>query len=221
MVGNTIVALTVIGAGFGRTGTLSMKLALEMLGIGPCYHMKEVARNPGHVEWWNAALEGRSNWNRLFDGYGAAVDWPTAYFWRELVAHYPDAKVLLTIRSTDSWIQSMKATLLEAHRRPIPTDDDVRAARMRMNNEVIVHRTFGDNIDDLAHVAAVYERHNEEVRRTIPADRLLVFELGQGWEPLCEFLGIPIPAAEFPRTNTTEDFRKMIQSGRSPAPTTG
>jgi len=205
------MALAVIGAGFGRTGTLSMKLALEMLGFGPCYHMRELVENAAHIGLWEAALHATPAWDRLFQDYGATVDWPAAHFWRELVNHYPQAKVVLTVRSTESWVKSMHATLLVAHRRPIPTDDAVRAARMRLNNEIIVDRTFGGNIDDLAGVGAIYERHNEEVRRSIPADRLLVYNVEEGWEPLCKFLGVPIPAEEFPKTNTTDDFRKRLR----------
>jgi len=204
------VALTVIGAGFGRTGTLSMKFALELLGVGPCYHMLEVARNPPHVDLWNAAALGHGQWDRIFDGYGAAVDWPSMYFWRELASHYPQAKVLLTVRSTESWINSMKATIFESLRRPVPTDDPIRAARKRMIDKFVIDYSFGGNVDDLAHVAAVYERHNEEVRNAIPADRLLVYEVGQGWDPLCKFLGVPVPTAEFPKVNSTDEFRAML-----------
>jgi hypothetical protein len=210
------MALSVIGAGFGRTGTLSLKVALEKLGVGRSYHMEEVMKHHRHPERWTAAADQVPNWDPFFVGYGATLDWPTTYFWRELAAHYPAAKVILTVRSSESWLRSMQDTLFGYMRNPPHAAGDTpAAAHIAMVRKLIVERTFGGNIDDEAHVVSVYERHNEEVRRTIPAERLLVFEPRQGWEPLCRFLDVPVPDGEFPRVNTTDDF--LSRRGPRPA----
>jgi hypothetical protein len=204
------MALKVIGAGLGRTGTLSMKLALEMLGLGPCYHMVEVFKNPPHANLWSAAADGPGDWDAIYQGYQSTVDWPSAHFWRELTNRYPDAKVILTIRSTESWINSMQQTILKVLQAGPPEGIPVDDARLHMVQKIVRERAFGGKVDDLAHVAAVYERHNEEVRRSIAADRLLVFEAKQGWEPLCKFLGVPVPDAPYPKVNSAEEFGKGV-----------
>ncbi len=200
------MALKVVGAGFGRTGTLSLKNALEMLGVGPCYHMVEVFKNPGHADLWSAAADGPSDWDKLFAGYGSTVDWPSTSFWREIADHYPESKIILTVRSTESWIKSVQNTIFQAINAPAPEDNPIAAAQVHMARKLVAERTFGGKMDDSAHLGAVYERHNEEVRRTAPASRLLVYEVREGWEPLCKFLGLPVPAAEFPRVNSTDEF---------------
>lgn len=200
------MALKVVGAGFGRTGTLSMKLALEMLGVGPCYHMVEVFKNPHHAEIWSAAADGPVDWESIFAGYQSTVDWPSTFFWRELANHYSDAKVILTVRSTESWLNSMHQTILRVMQGEPPEGVDIAKAQHQMARKLVLERTFGGKADDDAHLASVYERHNEEVRRSIPADRLLVFEAKQGWEPLCKFLGVPVPDAPYPKVNSAEEF---------------
>lgn len=205
------MTLAVIGAGFGRTGTLSLKIALEMLGLGPCYHMMEVFKNPGHAELWSAAADGNADWEKLFSGYQSTVDWPSTYFWRDLIALYPTAKVILTIRSTESWIKSTQSTIFRA----IAADDNdepspVQASR-NMAKKLVLDRTFGGNVEDHAHLAKVYESHIEEVKRSVPADRLLVYESREGWEPLCKFLGIPVPEMPYPKVNSTEEFQARAE----------
>lgn len=204
------MTIKVIGAGFGRTGTLSLKIALEMLGFGPCYHMMEVFQNPGHSELWSAAADGNVDWEKLFTGFSSTVDWPSTYFWRELANHYPDAKIILTHRSTESWIKSVQATIFQ-HIQGDPTDDKPAvAAQRRMAQKLVQQGTFGGNVEDRAHLAKVYEAHNEEVRRTIPADRLLVYEVKEGWAPLCKFLGVPVPPVAYPKVNSTEEFQARV-----------
>jgi hypothetical protein len=145
------MALEVIGAGFGRTGTESMKQALEILGLGPCHHMKEVMSNPAQLALWRAAARGElPDWDEAFAGYCSAVDWPSAYFWREVSAHYPEAKVLLTVRSAESWYESMDRTILAVLR--VSTD------RNSIGLRLIARRVFGGRLDDRAHAIAVYER---------------------------------------------------------------
>ncbi len=205
------MALSVLGVGFGRTGTLSLKIALEKLGIGPCYHMMEVFRNPAHVELWDAAADGESiDWDGLFTGYAAAVDWPACYFWRELAECYPDAKVLLTVRDAERWYQSVHDTIYQELTRTIIEDDPLLQARRAMGRKVVLERTFGDRFADRAHALEVFRKHSEQVQAAIPAERLLVYEVSEGWEPLCHFLGLPAPDEAFPRVNTTDSFRRRL-----------
>ena len=193
------MALAVIGAGFGRTGTESMKLALEALGLGPCHHMREVTANPAQLTTWRAVAQGaRPDWSDVFAGYHSAVDWPAAYFWRELSAYYPEAKVLLTVRSAESWYESMANTIfkvLKASTEPAS-----------VGIKVVAEGVFGGRLDDRAHAIAVYEKNIADVKAAFPPERLLVYELGSGWAPLCAFLGEPVPDMPYPRTNSTEAF---------------
>ena len=203
------MTIKVVGAGFGRTGTLSLKIALEMLGVGRCYHMAEVFQNPGHADLWSAAADGSVDWETLFSGYGATVDWPSTYFWRELANYYPDSKIILTHRPTQSWIKSAKATIFSVIG-ATPDDKPHMAAQKNMAKKLIVDGTFGGNVEEPAHLAAVYEKHFDEVRRTIPEERLLVYQVSEGWEPLCKFLGIPVPAVDYPKVNSTEEFKSRV-----------
>jgi hypothetical protein len=202
------MALQVIGAGFGRTSTLTLKIALEQLGFGPCYHMTEVFGHPGHAELWEkSAREGSDGWKTALAGYKSSVDWPSCHFWREQMKAWPDAKVILTEREPHVWYKSISQTILPAMTRAIPFDaNPVAAAQMRMGKLIIEERTFGGHTGE-AHVLEVYRAHNAAVRREVLPEKLLVFDAPQGWEPLCRFLGVPVPATPFPKTNSTEEFR--------------
>ena len=201
------MSLQIIGAGFGRTGTLSMKYALEQLGSGPCYHMLEVLRNPHHDPIWLAALHGENmQWDDVFGDFAATVDWPATFFWRELSAAYPEARVLLTLRDAERWYASVTNTIYKALTGPPRPGRNSSDEHRQMTRELIPERTFDGRFTDKAHTIAVFNRHNEEVRDTVPADRLLVHQFGSGWAPLCEFLGCEVPDAEFPRVNSTEEF---------------
>jgi Sulfotransferase domain len=200
------LALDVIGAGFGRTGTLSLKLALEQIGFGPCYHMLEVFRRPGDSEKWEAAARGvPTNWASFLKDFRAAIDWPACHFWRELLDIFPNAKVILTERDPDKWYESISKTIFESMNAP-PSDDPIRAAQQKMGRLIVSDLTF-HNRSDKEHVLDVYRRHNEAVKRAIPASRLLVYDAPQGWKPLCDFLAVAVPDAPFPKTNSTEEFR--------------
>ena len=217
------MALKIVGAGFGRTGTVSLKEALQKLGFGPCYHMLEVLERPDHIEMWHrVAFGGSIDWDLLFKDFQSAVDWPAARYWRELADHYPGAKVLLSLRDPESWYKSMSDTIFQGMKmmRP-PTPDHTPPARgqqAEMARKIIVEDTFGGQIEDKAHAIEVYNRHNEQVRRTIQPDRLLVFEPKQGWEPLCRFLGVSAPDEPFPHLNDTATMqarmKQMRESGR-------
>lgn len=209
------MTLEVIGAGFGRTGTRSLKDALETLGVGACYHMAEVFANPEHVAVWDDASRGKPvDWDALFAGYRAAVDWPACAYYRTYLERYPEARVILTVRDPERWHASVLRTIYEVSRRraggdgPPPTPERRRHAAMI--DRLIWNGTFGGRVEDKEHAVAVFERHNEEVRRTVPPERLLVLEAGEGWEPLCAFLGVPIPDAPYPHLNSTEAFRENI-----------
>lgn len=205
------MALKVIGSGFGRTGTNSLKLALEQLGFGPCHHMFEVGSNSDQLPFWQAAARGElPDWDEVFANYNASVDWPSARFWRELAVHYPDAKVLHSVRPAEKWIESVHNTIYPSMAGWRDREPGNRRDRGEMAHELIVNQTFDGRMDDRNHAMAVFEAHTEEVKRTIPADRLLVYNVAEGWQPLCDFLGVPVPATEFPRTNTTKMFQERV-----------
>lgn len=196
--------LKVIGAGFGRTGTLSLKLALEQLGFGPCHHMLEVFAHPETIPLWIAAAEGRPNWQTIFKDYGAAVDWPTATFYRQLAEAYPDAKVVLTERDPDAWFASTQATIFA---RDLPPDSDDPWVVMVTK---VINDLFERRMHDKERLLSVYQAHNARVREVIPPERLLVYRVSEGWAPLCAFLGVPVPEGPMPKVNITEEFQARI-----------
>jgi len=206
------MTLQVIGAGFGRTGTRSLKQALEDLGAAPCYHMAEVFAHPEHLPVWLAATRGEPvDWKAFFAGWGATVDWPGCTFWRTLREVYPDAKVLLSWRSPESWHRSVCNTI--HHPMTMEPPPDARpgfTGFQQMAGELILERTFDGRILDADYAIAVYEAHNDAVRREVPADLLIDYEMGSGWEPLCAALGVPVPDHAFPKTNTTEQYREHL-----------
>jgi hypothetical protein len=208
------MALAVIGAGFGRTGTLSLKGALETLGLGPCYHMTEAFAHPSHVPVWRDATLGRPvDWDALFEGYRAAVDWPACHFWRELVARWPDAKVILTVRDPARWYESVAKTIHVVLERELPPEaPETLRAHMAMVRRLVREETFDGRFEDRDHAIAVYEAHNRAVREALPPEQLLVYEVAQGWEPLCRFLGRPLPEQDFPRVNSTDEFRERFMA---------
>ena len=215
--------LEVIGAGFGRTGTMSLKVALETLGLGPCYHMSEVFANPQHVELWEAAARGVPvHWEELFRGYRATVDWPGAALYEELMDKYPDAKVILTVRDPEKWYESARSTIFNIQdvasspifslsARFVPRMRHMRRAA-RMAGDLTRQSVFDGKFEDRRHAIEAFVKWNEKVKERVPAERLLVYEVKEGWEPLCDFLGVEAPADEpFPHLNDADSFRKMIR----------
>ena len=197
--------LSVIGAGFGRTGTMSLKLALDQLGFGPCYHMTEVFKNPKAPGYWEAAADGKSvDWEEVFAGYRSTVDWPGATFYKQLADAYPEAKVILTVRDAEAWFASTQATIFSLHFR-----DDTEDPWQRMVLKVISD-LFDRQMTDKSKLISVYEQHNEEVRRAIAPERLLVYDVAQGWEPLCRFLEVEVPGEPMPKVNSTDEFRRNL-----------
>ena len=216
--------MRVIGAGFGRTGTTSLKAALETLGLAPCYHMIEVFAHPRHAEVWRSAWRGEPvNWDAILGPYEAAVDWPACTFCEELTERYPEAKVLLSVRDPDRWYESTRTTIYKLSR-VIAASRTARVAfglvslltfggfaRTGAGEEIIWNGTFDGRFEDKPHAIEVLERHNEEVKRRVPPERLLVYEVKEGWGPLCEFLGVPEPDEPFPHLNDAAEMQRGIR----------
>jgi hypothetical protein len=209
------MSLEIVGSGFGRTGTLSLKLALEQLGFGRCYHMLEVAP-AGHGPRWHAAQRGEPvDWDDLFAGFRATVDWPSAAFWRALADHYPRARVIHTERPADAWYDSVRNTIYRVMTGPQPPEMPAPfREQLAMATDLILKGTFGGRFEDRAHAIAVFEQHNARVKREIAPERLLVCRPGDGWDPLCKFLGVPVPSQPYPKVNTTEDFLERLRARR-------
>ena len=206
------MTLKVIGAGLGRTGTNSLRLALNMLGIGPCHHMEEVIMNmPVQVPLWQAAVDGNPDWAAIYNGYSSAVDWPTAAFYGELNTAYPNAKFILTVRSPESWTASFSETIYKfmdgSHGAPPHMQAWIKMGLASISKSGLPN---GLNMADLT---KAFIAHDEAVKTTIPSSRLLVYEVKQGWEPLCKFLGVSAPKEDFPQTNGREEFWETIKKG--------
>lgn len=214
--------MEVIGAGFGRTGTLSLKAALERLGFGPCYHMLELLQHPDHGRPWVSALRGEAvDWRALFADYRATTDWPACNFWAELAHAFPDAKVVLTVRDPDRWWDSISSTLFTAYRSmgmPAPPNAPPELPEM---GALLMETTFDGRLEDRDLVLSRFEAHNERVRRGVPPERLLVYQVSEGWGPLCQFLGVAVPDEPFPHLNEGANFgelMKQLSAGGPPGP---
>ena len=216
------MSIKVIGAGLGRTGTASMKKALEMLGFNKCYHMLEMLAEPSNtVHWDNVSRQQPTDWDAWMDGYQATVDFPLCMYYKEMMEKYPDAKVVLNVRDPEKWFESASSTIFRAGpnafqkmmmrfvaifspkvRRMIPA--------IKVAERTIMQEMFEGNAFDKETAIRVFNEHNEEVKRSVPADRLLVYSVKEGWEPLCAFLGVPVPDEPFPRVNERGNFKKDI-----------
>jgi hypothetical protein len=212
--------MELIGAGLPRTATLSQKLALEALGLAPCYHMVNVLSDLGQAELWRKALDGDLALTEILDGFPATVDWPGSFFYRDLIELYPDAKVLLSVREPDAWARSMRDTIwglfyddvlmrhLSFARASIDTPWRDYLAMME---QMWAASGLLDGADTtLEYMGAAMSRYNDEVQQTVPADRLLVWTASDGWDPLCAFLGLPVPSTPFPRVNDRSEFAGRI-----------
>jgi len=197
------MTLNVIGAGFGRTGTLSLKLALEQLGFNKCHHMIEVFQDEQQQQYWYDAAFGKTmNWDDVFHGFAASVDFPSCAYYAQLMTYYPEAKVVLSLRDPDAWFASASNTIFNSMDKSADSD----SIQSQMVTKLILQDTFGGKHRDAEHAKAVFNAHNEKVQSVVPKDRLLVFEAKMGWAPLCEFLGVPVPDTDYPRTNSTDEF---------------
>ena len=208
------MGLQVIGAGFGRTGTLSLKLALERLGFSRCHHMQEVVLRSRQLDAWHALSRGEpADWDRLFEGYRASCDWPSAAYWEELYQHFPDSKVILTVRDEERWYRSAAETIYPASMR-IPRWLTRLVPRMRKFREMVVATiwkgVFDDRFEDEAHAIQVFRDNSARVKQVVPPERLLVFEAKDGWQPLCEFLGVPVPESPYPHANEAARMKRVV-----------
>ena len=198
--------LAVVGAGVGRTGTHSLKLALEQLLDAPCHHMLEILGDPAQVPAWIDAIEGRPvDWSAMLAPYGAIVDWPGGAFWRELSAANPNALVLLSVRDPEAWYRSASNTIFLSFEHMTP-----ELAPWLGEVRKLLHDRFSDRFDDPTAMIDAFVRHNDAVRAEVPPERLLEWNLGDGWDPICERLGLPVPLEPFPVTNSTNEFRAMM-----------
>lgn len=214
------MALKVVGAGYGRTGTKSLQIALETLGFGKCYHMEALFRNPADVKHWqNAYKEQETDWSSLFEDYTSAVDFPCSMYYKELADHFPDSKVILSVRDPEKWYKSASDTIFSFDPGPkiklkmLFSMLYSSTARnlfkvILLNEKSIWKKYFEGRFKDKDYTINKFNQHIEDVKKNIPAERLLIFQPGDGWEPLCQFLGVPVPEEPFPRSNKRENFHE-------------
>lgn len=214
------MSLQVIGAGFPRTGTMSTKAALEQLGLGPCYHFVTQFERPQDAKVWLAAGTGQPvDWKALFADFGSAVDWPQSAFYKQLMEVYPESKVLLNVRDPEKWYESVTQTVYPASRGGLSMPEDTMlGCAARAIDALGWQGIFDGHFEDKEHAISVFNRWNREVQEYVPAERLLVWEVKEGWEPLCRFLGLPVPETPFPRLNDSETFRQQFMQNNAAAP---
>jgi hypothetical protein len=208
--------LQVIGAGFGRTGTLSLRQALDDQGLGRTYHGEDILFRPTHIRAWQKASHGEKvDWDRLFRKFGSAVDYPVCNMWRELAEHFPESKIVLTVRDPEGWYRSTRDTIYAARtmlpgymRRFIPTT----RWYVDLTDSFLWNGIFEGRFEERDFAIKVFEQHIEDVKATADPDRLLVYNVAEGWEPLCAFLGVPVPDHPFPRLNDTARMKRTIVS---------
>jgi hypothetical protein len=216
--------MRVIGAGLPRTGTLTQKVALEMLGLGPCYHWVDVLADLDRVALWQQALDGRAPWEQIFAGFHSTVDWPGGYFYRELMDIYPEAKVLLSVRDPEAWERSFRETVwMMGHGESLLRL--LSSARAHVDPQwqrylAFVERMFWGEQGTFAaghaepdQLIEAMARHNQEVQSAVPAERLLVWKVTDGWEPLCRFLEVDVPSEPMPHVNDRETFLGRVTDG--------
>ena len=213
------MSLKVIGVGFGRTGTHSLKLALEQLGFSKCYHMEDlIVDAPYNVDHWQKAKDGEDvDWDSFFQDYRAACDFPAIVHYERYLELYPEAKFILTMRDPEKWYKSFGDTIIKQSK---PSVGQIMALSFRMIYSKLARQRlkvfkfsgeylkewFPNGFEDKAAAIQFFEEWNQKVKDTIPADKLLICEIKEGWQPICDFLGVPVPQTEFPRSNSTAEF---------------
>ncbi len=207
------MALKIVGAGLGRTGTASLKVALEKLGVGRCYHMSEALAKPEHMGLWLNAANGNPDWDGLLGEYSASVDYPACTYWQELADYYPDAKVLLTVRDAGGWFESVNETIMSPE-----FNEHIKGSPFGDLLETVVWKTLDYRMQDRDFMVQYFERRTAEIKAAIPAGRLLVYEVKQGWQPLCEFLDVPVPDEPFPRINSRDETKQLLATLMSSGP---
>ncbi|MEU6406746.1 sulfotransferase family protein [Streptomyces sp. NPDC046985] len=215
--------LKLINAGLGRTGTTSLQAALERLGLGPCFHMFDVVDDDRRLAQWERVVRDgeRPDWAALYDGYASAVDGPSTVYYRQLSQAFPDAKVILTVRDAEDWYRSTYDTLYQFALRTLahPPEPGSRQARLfGVVDALVWDGLFGGRFSDKDHAIEVYHRHTEDVVRALGAENVLVYDVREGWEPLCAFLGVEAPAEEFPRANDSASMHRRIAQAAGAGP---
>ncbi len=201
--------MQLIGAAFPRTGTMSIKHAIEMLGVGPCYHMHELFLHPEHIPLWMQARQTSTfDWTRVMAGYQASLDTPACLYWRELADYFPQAKVLLTVRDPSSWYDSIAATIHPIVYRPESAANHALAMVKELFFESYLQGQFLDKKATMQR----YTDYCNEVRQYIDPARLVEYSVAQGWPALCEIFQQPVPNQDFPRSNSRADFRERNES---------
>lgn len=218
------MALKVFGTGHGRTGTMSLKLALEQLGFGKCYHMYELLNNPDQIIYFEKAERGEKvDWDELFKGYHSACDMPVIRYYEQILAMYPDAKVIHTTRDADSWFKSITQTIFWATKPSfgmilsmivrMPFSSQLRKRlRVFKYNSKMLDTLFGKELKDKEKIIKCFNEHNEKVLNSISKEKLLVYDVKSGWEPLCKFLNVPVPVTPFPRVNSKDEFVNNVKT---------
>lgn len=218
---STVSPLKVIGFGYPRTGTMSLKHALEMLGHGPCYHMIEVFRRPTDAAFWMDAWRkhvadaptASIDWKQPFSGFQSTTDCPASGFWKRLIADFPDAKFILTERDPESWYLSFRNTVYQAMTQPEKSTGDHREVQ-EMAKTLILDGLFEGRFEDKDFAISKLQDYSRQIRSAVPPDQLLVMDISDGWGPLCGFLEVPIPEDDFPRSNTQTEFQNRLAAGR-------
>ncbi|MGF1489650.1 MAG: sulfotransferase family protein [Prochloraceae cyanobacterium] len=209
------MTVKIIGAGMGRTGTMSLKTALEELGFDKCYHMIELVNNPERVNYWEVASEGKNiKWDKLLQGYQAIVDHPGCMYYQQLIEYYPEAKVILTVRDPEKWYESALNTIYQnsVSRKQNPPSEQTALNRVAEYIEKDIWQgDFNGKFEDKEYAIERFNQHIQEVKQNVPSENLLVYEVKQGWQPLCDFIGVSIPNKDFPHVNDRASFAKMVK----------
>jgi hypothetical protein len=209
--------LDVVGTGLGRTGTRTLKEALQILGFGPSYHMVDLIQDRSRLRYWNAAQDGGPvDWEALFRGYRSVVDYPGCLYWRTLLREYPDAKVVHTTRDPEAWYESARATIYSVSNAPRPDATPEQLAHSAYVKRAIWEGMFGGRFEDRDHAIRCFREHDRAIQAEVPAERRIVFTVSEGWGPLCAFLGVPTPTVPFPLLNTRDEFLGRIEARAQP-----
>ena len=207
--------MKVIGSGIGRTGTLSLQAALQQLGFGPCYHMVEVIKHRGHTRAWLRIARGEPpDWRALFEKFESTVDFPACVYYAELLREFPQAKVVHSVRDKTGWYRSSYETIYQSRtvfpswlRRASGLIDGL----LEMTERIVWNGVFEGRFEDAQRAQQIFDEHTARVRAAVPADRLLVFDVRDGWAPLCRFLAVPVPNAPFPNVNDRASMLRQLR----------
>jgi len=210
------MALKVIGTGLPRTGTASLKGALQLLGYQQTYHMDNLLNNPSQVHYWVELFDtGSTDYDALFEGFAASTDFPGFFAYKALLKQYPDSKFILTTRDPDIWYESIKNTVYQAvtafFQKDTPTDSMRRVEGVfQLLDRYLFGQFFKGTFLDKEKTLSLVNAYLDEINAIIPADKMLIYEISEGWQPLCDFLELRVPEIEFPYKNKREDFNTMI-----------